>query len=166
MLTHWDAMDLATGERTRRDLTRQAVPIREWTILRPTNRAICLPAVSLDCRRRPDIVDLLRVHGLERSAGDNHTSWKVLLDPQGNSLFVLQVEVYTPANCTFSLAFSPGHRWLLNAIADVGVLFITTRPNMLSSPAIGFDICTDELRQGLIMHDVLAWKRSAETSNA
>jgi hypothetical protein len=162
MITHCDAMDLATAERTRRDLTRYAVPIGKWTVLRPTKRPICLPAFSLDCRRHPDIVDLLRVHVLESGAGDNHTAWKVLLDPRGPSLSVLQVNFYTPASCTFTLAFTPGHRLLLKAIAAADMLFVTTRRNILRSAGLGLDISTAELRQGLILHDLLTGGQSRE----
>jgi hypothetical protein len=155
MLTHCNKIDSRAVKGARRDFLRRAVPLREWGMLTiPTNPGL-LPVVGLDCRKRLDIVNLLRAGAQDRSFMDSHTAWSVLLDSHGNSLFVLRVQFCDLPNRAFTLAFTPYHRAFLNAIATVDVLVIIAGRITQHCPALRIDICSDELRQGLIMHDVL-----------
>jgi hypothetical protein len=59
MLTHCDELDSRAAKRTYQDFLRHAVPLCESGSIPVSSYSSLLPAVHLDCRKRPDITDLL-----------------------------------------------------------------------------------------------------------
>jgi hypothetical protein len=162
MLTHYDELASRAAERARQEFLQRAVPIHEWDNIRANAYPGSLPIVGLDCRKRPDIIELLQAGAQEHGFSDSHTAWSVLLDPRGDSLFVLRITLHASSGPTFTVAFKLCHRTILNAVAAIGVLAITAGDIMRHSQAWRVEICTDELRQGLILHDLLTSVRSRQ----
>lgn len=155
------------GRREHDRLRRAAVPLLGCGILAlPTQDGseIEMPIAYLDCRRRPDVADLARVHRLE-GEGDQVATWTFCLAPGVpgvESLAVLDLRLVRPVRCRFSIAFEMiSHAAILNAIVKAEKLIVAHRdPTAAESyreiliGTVGFDVPGDQLRQALLMDEV------------
>lgn len=160
--THQEvATDARQIARIKQRETAGAVPIRAAlpiVALRTDGEQHLTATAFLDLRKRPDIADLIRIHGVEREDGDVRTEWRFLLDSRPThyrqSVAILSATWSAPAVCRVRLVFNLwAHRPFLQLAIDIGHICITgARPIIPASSAyttLGIPVSEDELRSVL-----------------
>ncbi len=112
----------AAGRRRVEQERRQAVRVlgQCGTMFIPGKPAP-IPILHIDCRRRPDVADLVRLHATEGS-GDITTSIDTLLAGR-DSLVLIRCAFTSPARCRFTIALHlHKHRAWLETITAAGMV--------------------------------------------